>query len=135
MTTKMIVTWSFTVIGSFIVKFLGGADILLKVTCLMIVLDYFSGIIKGYLNQELGSKKGAKGIAKKMLYVVAIMMCVALDSITHLNEAGLSFRVIILLYITGTEGISIMENLEAVGIKMPGKIRTVLRKMKDEEPN
>ena len=42
MTTKMIVTWSFTVIGSFIVKFLGGADILLKVTCLMIVLDYFS---------------------------------------------------------------------------------------------
>ena len=100
----------------------------------MIVLDYFSGIIKGYLNQELGSKKGAKGIAKKMLYVVAIMMCVALDSITHLNEAGLSFRAIILLYITGTEGISIMENLEAVGVKMPGKIRTVLRKMKDEEP-
>ena len=134
MTTKMIVTWSFTVIGSFIVKFLGGADILLKVTCLMIVLDYFSGIIKGYLNQELDSKKGTKGIAKKMLYVVAIMMCVALDSITHLSEAGLSFRAIILLYITGTEGISIMENLEAVGIKMPGKIHTVLRKMKDEEP-
>ena len=134
MTIKMIVTWSFTVIGSFIVKFLGGADILLKVTCLMIVLDYFSGIIKGYLNQELDSKKGTKGIAKKTLYVVAIMMCVALDSITHLNEAGLSFRSIILLYITGTEGISIMENLEAAGIKMPDKIRTVLRKMKDEEP-
>ena len=134
MTTKTIVTWSFTVIGSFIVKFLGGADILLKVTCLMIVLDYFSGIIKGYLNQELDSKKGTKGIAKKMLYVVAIMMCVALDRITHLNEAGLSFRSIILLYITGTEGMSIMENLEAVGIKMPGKIHTVLRKMKDEEP-
>ena len=134
MTTKMIVTGGFTLIGSFIVKFLGGADILLRVTCLMIVLDYISGIIKGYLGQELDSKKGTKGIIKKMLYVIAIMMCVGLDSITHLNEAGLSFRAIILLYITGTEGISIMENLEAVGIKMPGKIHTVLRKMKDEEP-
>ena len=109
--TKSIVTGTFTVIGSFVVKFLGGADILLKVTCLMIFLDYFSGIIKGYLNKELDSKKGAKGIAKKMMYVVAIMMRVGLDSVTLLNESGLSFRSIILLYITGTEGISILQNL------------------------
>ena len=132
--TRAIVTGTFTVIGSFVVKFLGGADILLKVTCLMIILDYVSGITKGFMDQELDSKKGAKGIAKKMMYVVAIMMCVGLDSVTLLNESGLSFRAIILLYITGTEGISILENLEAVGIKMPGKIHTVLRKMKDEEP-
>ena len=84
--TKAIVTGTFTVIGSFVVKFLGGADILLKVTCLMIILDYVSGITKGYLNQELVSKKGAKGIAKKMMYVVAIMMCVGLDSVTLFKE-------------------------------------------------
>lgn len=134
MTTKMIVTGGFTLIGSFIIKFLGGADILLKVTCLMIALDYISGVTKGYIDQDLDSKKGTKGILKKMMYIVAIAMCVGLDSITHLDEAGLSFRAIILLYITGTEGISIMENLEAMGIKMPGRIHTVLRKMKDEEP-
>ena len=132
--TKAIVTGTFTIIGSFVVKFLGGADIILKVTCLMIILDYITGLTKGIIVQEINSKKGFIGILKKMMYVAAIAMCVGLDKITHLNEAGLSFRVIVLLYIISAEGISITENLEAVGIKMPGKVHALLRKMKDEEP-
>ena len=132
--TKAIVTGTFTVLGSFVIKFLGGADILLKVTCLMIILDYVTGVTKGYIDRDLDSRKGTIGILKKMMYIVAIAMCVGLDGITHLSEAGLSFRAIILLYITGTEGISILENLESMGIKMPGRIHAVLRKIKDEEP-
>ena len=132
--TKAIVTGTFTILCSFVVKFLGGADVILKVTCLMIILDYITGVTKGFIDKEVDSKKGCIGIVKKMMYVAAIAMCVGLDKITNLNEAGLSFRAISLLYITGTEGISILENLEAMGIKMPGQIHAVLRKIKDEEP-
>lgn len=134
MTTKVVATCYFAVIGSFIVKFLGGADLLLRVTCTMIMLDYITGLIKGCI-QGLSSQKGTKGILKKMLFVIAIIMCVALDKITHLADVDLSFRTIILFYITGTEGISIIENLEAVGIKMPKQVHAVLRKFEDEEPN
>ena len=34
----------------------------------------------------------------------------------------------------GMEGISILENLSIMGIKMPKKIKNILEKLKDEEP-
>ena len=40
-----------------------------------------------------------------------------------------------LLYMIGTEGISILENLSIMGIKMPKKIENILEKLKGEEPN
>ena len=83
----------------------------------------------------LNSNKGLKGILRKTMYLSAIILSVLLDKVTHLNEAGLSFRTIMLLYMIGTEGISILENLSIMGIKMPKKIENMLEKLKDEEPD
>ena len=134
MTTKFEFSTLFTIFGGFVVHFLGGADTLLKVTCVFIVLDYITGLSKGAITKSLNSYKGGKGILKKMMYIIAIIMCVWLDKLTHISETGLSFRAVILLYTIGTEGISILENLEAMGIKMPGKIYAILEKIRDEEP-
>lgn len=134
MITKIEVSAVFAILGSFVVYFLGGADTLLIVTCSFILLDYITGIAKGIMTKTLNSNKGLKGIIRKTMYLTAIILSVLLDKVTHLNEAGLSFRAIMLLYMIGTEGISILENLSIMGIKMPSKIQNILEKLKDEEP-
>ena len=68
------------------------------------------------------------------MYLVAIGVGEGLDKVTVLDDAGLSFRTIMLCYVIGTEGISILENLSVMGIKMPKKIENMLEKFKDDEP-
>ena len=69
------------------------------------------------------------------MWLTPIIVAVLLDKLTHFNESGLSFRTVMLLYLVGNEGISIIENLEVMGIKMPKQIHAILKKIKDEEPN
>ena len=133
MTTKIEYSVVFSLIGSFVFYFLGGADTLLKVTVSLILLDYLTGFTKAIMTTGLNSSKGLMGIVRKTMYLSAIILSVLLDKVTHLNEAGLSFRTIMLLYMIGTEGISILENLSIMGIKMPKKIENMLEKLKDEE--
>ena len=136
MTTKMETSvFLSSVLGSFVFYFLGGADTLLIVTGSLILLDYITGFAKGVMTTGLNLNKGLKGILRKSLYISAIILSVLLDKITHLNEAGLSFRTIMLLYTIGTEGISIIENLSEAGLKMPKKIENMLEKLKDEGPD
>ena len=134
MTTKIIISTIFTAFGSFIFYFLGGADTLLIVACSFLLIDLITGITKGAFTHSLDSKKGKLGILKKTMWLTPIIVAVLLDKLTHFNESGLSFRTAMLLYLVSNEGISIIENLEAMGIKMPKQIYAVLRKIKDEEP-
>lgn len=123
-----------TVLGSMAVYFLGGADALLIVAGTFIFLDLITGLSKGVMTQTINSNKGWKGILRKTMYLTAIMVGEGLDKVTVLDDAGLSFRTIMLCYVIGTEGISIAENLKIMGIKMPKKIENMLEKFKDEEP-
>ena len=122
------------ILGSIAVYFLGGADTLLIVAGMFILLDYVTGLSKGVMTKTINSNKGWKGILRKTMYLVAIGVGEGLDKVTVLDDAGLSFRTIVLCYVIGTEGISILENLSIMGIKMPSKIQKILEKLKDEEP-
>ncbi len=135
MTTKIIISTIFTAFGSFIFYFLGGADTLLIVACSFLLIDLITGITKGAITHSLDSKKGKLGILKKTMWLIPIIVAVLLDKLTQFNESGLSFRTAMLLYLVSNEGISIIENLEAMGIKMPKQIRAILGKIKNEEPN
>lgn len=134
MTTKLEISTVLTVLGSIAVYFLGGADTLLIVAGMFILLDYITGLSKGVMTKTINSNKGWKGILRKTMYLVAIGVGEGLDKVTVLDDAGLSFRTIMLCYVIGTEGISILENLSIMGIKMPSKIQKILEKLKDEEP-
>ena len=85
------------------------------------------------MTKTLNSNKGLSGIVRKTMYLTAIIVSVLLDKVTHLNEAGLSFRAMMLLFVIGTEGISILENLSIMGIKMPTKLQNIFEKLKDDE--
>ena len=56
-------------IGGFLVSLLGGWDKLIMALLILMVLDYFTGIIKAYYNKELSSQIGFKRIGKESSFI------------------------------------------------------------------
>lgn len=111
---------------------LGGIDIALISFLLMMTFDYLTGVIAGLYNRELSSKIGFKGILKKFAMIIVVAMCVIIDKL--LGETGL-IRTFILYYFVANEGISIIENLAEMGIKLPEKILNALEQLKERGDN
>lgn len=111
---------------------LGGIDIALISFLLMMSFDYLTGVISGIYNKELSSKIGFKGILKKFAMIIVVAMCVLIDKL--LGETGL-IRTFILYYFVANEGISIIENLAEMDIKLPEKILNALEQLKERGDN
>ncbi len=128
-----------TVIGA-ILYLLGGWDGLLRIMLVFLVIDYITGLLKAISNKSISSKKGFKGIIKKVAYLLAVIVASQLDDLIkeiHLNipiiilDTPLTFRQLIILTIVGNEGISIVENLAELGCPFPKPFKNLFKKMKE----
>lgn len=112
-----------------VVYFLGGLDTALKSLLVLIVLDYITGVCKAIINKKLDSNIGAKGILKKVGYLIVVAVSVLLDGIV--GDTG-AIRNIVIYFFVANEGISILENWGAMGLPLPKKIMEVLEQLKKE---
>lgn len=120
---------------TFFLSILTGYDTLFKALLIFIVLDYLSGIMRAIYTKKLNSKIGAKGIIKKIGYIVLIVVVEILDIL--LKDNGYLRNIIIYMFIAN-EGISILENWSAMGIKVPDIIKDKFSNLKggdDDEQN
>lgn len=117
-------------IGTACVYVFGGLDIALQCLLVVIVLDYITGLIKGYKNANLDSKVGIKGILKKIGVLCLVALSVVVDKIT--GETGL-IRTTIIYYLVANEGLSIIENLADIGIIVPEFLKNRLNQIKTVE--
>lgn len=120
---------------TFFLSILTGYDTLFKALLILIVLDYLSGIMRAIYTKKLSSKIGAKGIIKKIGYIVLIVVVEILDIL--LKDNGYLRNIIIYMFIAN-EGISILENWSAMGIKVPDIIKDKFSNLKggdDDEQN
>lgn len=127
---RTIINW---VTGTFlttVVYLLGGLDIALKTLLIFIVLDYITGVCKAIQSKKLNSIIGAKGIVKKVGYLIIVAMSVLLDGVV--GNTG-TIRSIVIYFFVANEGISIMENWSAMGLPLPKKIYEVLEQIKAEK--
>ena len=97
--------------------FFGGMDGYIKVLIAFSVIDYISGVCKAGAEGKISSAIGFKGIARKVLMF-------SLVGIAHLIDKFLpgekdAFRIAIILFYIGNEGISIIENADEMGVKIP----------------
>lgn len=127
---KTIINYITSTLLTTIVYFLGGLDIALKTLLIMIVLDYITGLCKAIHNKKLNSIIGAKGIIKKVGYLIIVAMSVLLDKIAGNTGA---IRSIVIYFFVANEGISILENWGAMGLPLPKKIFEVLEQIKNEK--
>ncbi len=113
--------------NSFFLSILNGYDTLFKALLVFIVLDYLSGVMRAIYTKKLSSKIGAKGIIKKIGYIVLVVVVEILDIL--LKDNGYLRNIIIYMFIAN-EGISILENWSAMGIKVPDIIKDKFSNMK-----
>ena len=120
--------WLITLVGGFLTSLLGGWDMALQVLVLFVVLDYITGLVAAYGEQNLNSRVGFRGIAKKILLFVPVAVAYWLDML--LGQEIL--RSLAIFFYIANEGLSMMENLGRAGVPFPEQIQEALEQLKGD---
>ena len=116
-------------IATTFVFLIGGFDVAMSCLLIAIALDYVSGILKAFINKNLSSEIGLKGILKKVGILVIVMLGVLVDRVA--GETG-AIRTLVIYYFVANEGLSIIENLGEAGLPIPKKLKNALKALKKE---
>ncbi|WP_459482135.1 phage holin family protein [Clostridium saccharoperbutylacetonicum] len=119
------------VLGTILTWLFGAWDTPLCILVLFMALDYATGLLRGYINKELSSDIGLKGIARKAVIFIVLIVAVALDRL--LNTGTWLFRSLICYFYIANEGLSLLENCATLGVPIPKKILEALAQLKDGE--
>ena len=110
----------------------GSWDIAIQVLVAFMIIDQVTGVIVAYINNEIDSRVGFKGILKKVLILIALIVAVLLD---RLMGVEWTFRTVVCYFFIGNEGWSILENIGKTGLPIPNKLKDKLAQLKDEGGN
>ena len=126
--------WNLLVIGigaivSFIFYITGGQDKMMNCLLILMLVDYISGILKGIIKQDLNSKIGFKGLLKKLIMILVIVLAYQIDIL--LNNK-LALKTLMIGVLISNEGLSILENTSICGVPIPDRLKTVLEQYKNK---
>ncbi|SQB24261.1 toxin secretion/phage lysis holin [Clostridium perfringens] len=116
-------------LGSVFTWLFGVWDIPLVVLVVFMVLDQLTGVIRGYVNKELSSDVGLKGIARKCVILIILIVAVMLDRL--LNTGSWMFRTMVAYFYIANEGISLLENCASLGVPIPEGLKNALIQLKE----
>lgn len=124
---KLAWIWTLTLTG--LTWLIGDWNVSLSILVVFMTLDFITGIIKGFMTNTVSSNTGFKGVMKKCMYFVALIVANMLD----LLIGGVPvFRTMVAYYLIAIEGISVLENLEAMNVPLPQAIKEKFTSIKDE---
>ena len=106
----------------------------------VMILDWATGMSKAYLNSEMNSRIGMAGILKKLGYLVVVGVAGVVDwlLLSGLHYVGIDaelpflFAAIVVVWLIINELISILENIDAIGVPVPPFIMSLLNRLKDK---
>lgn len=101
--------------------FFGGLDDFIEVLIALTVVDYITGICRAGIEGKISSRIAFKGIARKIIMFLFVGVANIIDK--YILDAKASFRIVIILFYIGNEGMSIVENAGAIGIPIPSFLR------------
>ncbi|MED4922888.1 phage holin family protein [Anoxybacillus geothermalis] len=110
---------------------LGGLDNLVAALAIFMVCDYVTGLLVGAKAQKVRSNRAFRGLGKKVGMITFVIVANQLDIIVG-NKDGF-LRDAMLMFLIGTEGISIVENLGKLGIKVPPFILKTLEQLSEDK--
>ena len=123
---KHLISDILSVILTTTVYLLGGFDIAIQSLLIVMVVDYLTGIASAIYNKELSSKIGFKGILKKFSYLCVVALSVVIDNLT--GQSGL-IRTLVIYFFVANDGLSIIENMAEMNIKLPQKLIDTLEQI------
>ena len=132
------------IVGSYLSYVIGGWSIAMEVMFIFMACDYITGYLRSLLKKKLSSKTGYKGLIKKTGYIFAVVVGAALDRLIIANNLNvpitilgfpISFKIMMICSVVGTEGISIVENLKEMGLIVPFPIKKLFKQLKQDDTN
>ena len=124
-------------VGSVLSYFIGGVDAMFIVLCVLLLVDYFSGIIvavvfKNSTKRESGKLNSAvsfKGLCKKLFVVILVGVAHFLDIVLGTNF----IRGGVIVAFISNETISIIENAGLMGIHIPAVLKKAIDILQERE--
>lgn len=124
---KNVISDVLSVILTTIIYILGGFDVALKSLIIIVIIDYLTGVGSAYYNKKVSSKKGLKGIVKKFCYFLIVALAVVIDNL--MGQSGV-IRTLVIYFFVANDGISIIENMAEMDVKLPKKLIESLEDLK-----
>ncbi|MEG0165944.1 phage holin family protein [Anaerorhabdus sp.] len=115
-------------IGTGLTWLFGTWDTALYVLAAFMILDYITGLLKGYHTKTLSSDVGVKGLTKKFMILIVIIVAVLLDKLMGMDNWF--FRTLVCYFYIANEGLSILENATVLGLPLPPKLKEALEQLK-----
>ena len=109
--------------------FFGGRDGFVNVLITFVIIDYIMGVMVAYSRHELSSSIGYNGIARKMAIFCLIGVAHVID--VHVLGDATALRTPVTLFYAANEGISIIENADALGLPIPQFLKARLLNLKE----
>lgn len=114
-------------------SFLGCWDIGLKLMVFCMVFDYATGVLGAIKQKTLSSEVMFWGGIKKCVILIVLAMAVLLDQL--IGNEGPVFRTLAIYFYVGKEGLSVVENLGIIGVRLPSFFYKVLSQFKRRAMN
>ena len=126
-------------IGGAIASFFCGLPPLIWVLLAVMTIDYVTGIICGLMGRSkktetggLSSNAAFKGLMKKMLIFLVVLLAALLDKAVSMGT-GAAFEAVAgatCLWFIASEGFSILENVASMGVPVPKILMQALEIMR-----
>ena len=126
---KNIISDVLSILLTTIIYILGGFDVALKSLIIIVIIDYLTGVGSAYYNKKVSSKKGLKGIIKKFCYFLIVALAVVIDNL--MGQSGV-IRTLVIYFFVANDGISIIENMAEMDVKLPKKLIESLEDLKHQ---
>lgn len=109
--------------------------VILLLCCIFILIDLVTGLAKAKIHGKVKSSVGYRGFWRKAALITALVFGICLDClIWYITGSNISPPIgrILGLYIAINESISICENLNACGVKLPKFVIMALDNINDD---
>lgn len=100
-------------VGGVFGAMVGGFDLFMKLLLATMALDVFTGVLNSKRNKNTSSTKGIRGLHKKVGILIMVAFANTVDQV--LGQTG-SIRTGAILFYFSMEGLSLLENLTAMGV-------------------
>ncbi|MBY6950361.1 phage holin family protein [Clostridium botulinum] len=118
-------------IGTWFTYIFGAWDTPLAALVGFMLVDYITGMVASYINDMLNSRIGFKGILRKCIILLVLILGVLLDRL--LNDGTWVFRTLICYFYIANEGLSIIENVGKCGVNYPPALKDALEQLQERD--
>ena len=119
------------VFGTMVTFLFGQWNDALTALAMFMLIDYITGVMAAYMKPKakLSSKRGLRGIVKKLALITFVVFAHYLDLAIGQNI----FCLLVTYALLGNEGLSIVENLSHCGVPIPKAIKDKLEQLAHEK--